>query len=184
MISWKKVIGASTLLVAGAGCAWAQAVPGTASHAFAVTNTPATNTYQPVSFATLAAFPLKVDWRVNPTNSAFDTLRREGEIPATVKAFHGKKVSVQGYVKPLKQDASGMTEFLLMRDHALCCQTNIPQINEWVHVRVNGRSVPFAHERQFVVRGILHVGEWRDAGNVVSVYRLAGDEISVAAESR
>jgi hypothetical protein len=139
--------------------------------------------FERISFATLASFPLKVDWLVNPTNSALDTLRRTGEIPALVKALDGKKVSVQGYVKPLKQDASGVTEFLLMRDHALCCQTNVPQINEWIHVRMEGRSVPFAHERQFTVRGVLQVGELRGAGNVVSVYRLAGDEIIAGAES-
>jgi hypothetical protein len=148
------------------------------------TNTPAASGYEPISFETLAAFPIKVDWVINTTNSAFDTLRREGEIPAPIQALHGKKVSVQGYLKPLKQDVNGVTEFLLMRDHALCCQTNIPKINAWVHVRMKGPSVPFVHERQFVVRGMMHVGELRSAGNVVSVYRLAGDEIIAVAESR
>jgi hypothetical protein len=135
-----------------------------------------------ISFETLAAFPIKVDWMMNLTNSALDTLRREGEIPALVKALDGKNVTVKGYLKPLKQDSKGVTEFLLMRNHALCCQTNVPQINEWIHVRMTGTSVPFAHERQFVVRGVLQVGELRDAGNVVSVYRLKGEEITVVPE--
>jgi hypothetical protein len=178
-----------TLLFWWAAPCMAQAEQQADASSLAVTNPVAesasgTGAFERISFATLGAFPLKVDWRINPTNSALDTLRREGEIPVLVKALNGKKVSVQGYLKPLKQDVSGVTEFLLMRDHGLCCQTNIPQINEWVHVRMTGRSVPFAHERQFVVRGVLEVGELRDAGNVVSVYRLAGDEIIAAAESR
>ena len=140
----------------------------------------ATNSYERISFETLAAFPIKVDWLINPTNSALDTVNRKGEIPALVKALNGKKVSVQGYIKPLKQDADGVTDFLLMRDHALCCQTNIPQINEWVHVRMTGRSIPFAHERQFTVSGVLQVGELLGTGNVVSVYRLTGDGITPA----
>ena len=142
------------------------------------TNTPATSGYELISFETLAAFPIKVDWLINVTNSAIDTLRREGEISASIKALNGKKVSVQGYIKPLKQDDSGVRDFLLMRNHALCCQTNIPQINEWVHVRMTGRSIPFIHERQFTVRGVLQVGESLGEGNVVSIYRLAGDEIN------
>lgn len=187
MMSLKIIFRAIALLVGLTSVwerSWAQAVFGPALSAASVTNVPPADAYQPITFATLGAFPLKVDWLINPTNSTLDTLRRTGEIPAHVKALDGKKVSVQGYVKPLKQDASGVTEFLLMRDHGLCCQTNIPQINEWVHVRMSGRSVPFTHERQFVVRGVFQVGELRGAGNVVSVYRLAGDEIIAGAESR
>lgn len=141
---------------------------------------PATVDYQPVSFETLAAFPVKVDWLINPTNSSFDTLRRTGEIPAAIQSLHGQKVELRGYLKSLQQDAGGMREFLLMRGHALCCQTNIPQINEWVHVRMTGPSLPFVPESLFTVRGVLAVGEAMGTGNVVSLYRLAGEEISAA----
>lgn len=140
--------------------------------------------YQQVSFETLAAYDIKVDWLINPTNSSLDTVRREGNIPDSVRLLHGKKVTLQGYIKPLKQDNGGVMDFLLMRNHALCCQTNIPQINEWVHVRMTGRSIPFAHERRFIVRGELQVGEKLGAGNVVSVYRLIGEEIIAGSEAR
>ncbi len=140
----------------------------------------ATGGYESVSFETLAAYDIKVDWLINPTNSSLDTVRREGNIPDSVRLLHGKKVTLQGYIKPLKQDVGEAMEFLLMRDHALCCQTNIPQINEWVHVRMTGQSVPFAHERQFTVSGVLQVGELLGTGNVVSVYRLTGDGITPA----
>lgn len=145
-----------------------------------ITNTMTGLVYQPVVFETLASFPIKVDWLMNPTNSAFDTLRREGNIPAVVQALDGKNVTVQGFLKPLQQDVGGVTEFLLMRNHALCCQTNIPQINEWIHVRMTGRSVSFAHEREYSVQGVLQVGELRSPGNVVSIYRLSGEEIVTA----
>jgi hypothetical protein len=147
------------------------------------TNAAVTTDYQSVGFETLAAYAIKVDWLVNPTNSAFDSLRREGNIPDTIKALHGKKVALQGYLKPLQHGSDGVKEFLLMRNHALCCQTNVPQINEWIHVRMTGPSLPFAHERQFTVCGVLEVGEVLGAGNVVSVYRLTGDKISAAPET-
>ncbi len=147
-------------------------------------NAAATNTsagaFVPVSFETLAAFPIKVDWLINPTNSSFDTLQQEGEIPGSIKALQGTSVALQGYMKPLKQDAAGVSEFLLMRDHALCCQAKIPQINEWVHVRMLGRRAPFAHERLLTVRGRLQVGGLLGAGNVVSVYRLDGTDLTVS----
>ncbi len=170
----------AALLLAGGGCVHnkpghpAKVVGGPASAAATATS------YQPVGFETLAAFPLKVDWLMNPTNSSFDTLRRTGEIPAAIQALHGQKVELRGYVKSLQQDAGGMREFLLMRGHALCCQTNIPQINEWVHVRMTGPSLPFVPETLFTVSGVLAVGEAMGAGNVVSVYRLTGEQISLA----
>lgn len=143
-----------------------------------------TNTdFQPLGFDVLASYPIKVSWLMNPTNSSFDTLRREGEIPGPIQALNGRKVAVQGYLLPLQQDAGGVREFLLMRDHGMCCRTNVPQINEWVHVRMQGKSLPFTHERQFLVRGELQVGEKLGAGNVVSVYRLSGEEISFAPEA-
>lgn len=136
--------------------------------------------YQSVSLATLAAYPLQVDWLINPTNSAFDTLRRRGEIPAAIQALNGSKVAIQGFIKPLQHDPGGVKEFLLMTTHALCCQTNAARINEWMHVRMTGPSLPYGHDSQYIVRGELQVGELLGAGNVVSVYRLTGEQISLA----
>jgi hypothetical protein len=116
----------------GSGCVHSESIspPLAATSPIAPPVTAAVPDYQPVSFETLAAFPLKVDWLINPTNSSFDTLRRTGEIPAAIKSLHGQKVELRGYLKSLQQDAGGMREVLLMRGHALCCQTNVPQINE------------------------------------------------------
>ena len=178
MVKPTVLMGALALLP-GSGCVHAELTSNPRAAIVSISPPVATvaRDYQPVNFETLAAFPIKVDWLINATNSAFDTLRRKGEISANIKALNGRKVSVQGYIKPLKQDDSGVRDFLLMRNHALCCQTNIPQINEWVHVRMTGRSIPFIHERQFTVRGVLQVGESLGEGNVVSIYRLTGDEI-------
>ncbi len=182
---------ATVAIVLGSGCAQMDSKPKPASGTAVIgTPAPAGNVpavplvaappaYQPVRLEALAAYPLRVDWLMNPTNSAFDTLRRRGEIPAAIQALNGTKVAIQGYVKPLQHDAGGVKEFLLMTTHALCCQTNAPRINEWVHVRMTGPSLPYGHDAQYIVRGELQVGEVMGAGNVVSVYRLTGDEISL-----
>ena len=186
-----KLSRVTRLFVLNAVFAWGCCVPGLAgsSPTNTVTSNPrsaggSTNAalmdYPSVNFETLAGYAIKVDWLINPTNSAFDSLRRDGNIPDPIKALHGKKVTLQGYIKPLQHDASGVREFLLMRNHALCCQTNVPQINEWVHVRMKGPSLPYGHGSQYIVRGELQVGEVLGAGNVVSVYRLTGEQISLA----
>lgn len=182
---------AAVAIVLGSGCAQVESKQNHSSGA-AVRGAPppvvvpavplaeATPVYQAVRLETLAAYPLQVDWIINPTNSAFDTLRRRGEIPAAIQALSGTKVAIQGYLKPLQHDSGGVKEFLLMTTHALCCQTNAARINEWVHVRMAGPSLPYGHDSQYIVRGELQVGEVMGAGNVVSVYRLRGDEISLA----
>jgi hypothetical protein len=43
---------------------------------------------------------------------------------------------------------------------------------------MTGPSLPFVQESLFTVRGVLEVGEVMGTGNVVSVYRLRGEEIS------
>ncbi len=126
----------------------------------------------PITFETLGGFAIKVDWVMNATNSAFDTLKKEGEIPEKIRSLQGKKVSISGFMKPLKQDTGVASEFLLMRYFSTCCEGKTPQINEWLHVRTTGKAIPLANERMLAVRGVLQVGEKFGAGNVVSIYRL------------
>ena len=139
--------------------------------------------FNPLTFETLAAFQIKVDWVMNATNSAFDTLKKEGEIPEKIRSLQGKKVSISGFMKPLKQDTGVASEFLLMRYFSTCCEGKTPQINEWLHVRTTGKAIPLANERMLAVRGVLQVGEKLGAGNVVSIYRLEEAELETMSSS-
>lgn len=95
---------------------------------------------------------------MNPTNPAFDSLKRVCEIPPSVKSLSGKQASVQGYIKPLKRESNGCIEFLLLRNYALCCQTNVPKVNEWIHIRMTNGVAAQHLDRSFTVRGVLQVG--------------------------
>jgi hypothetical protein len=86
-------------------------------------------------------------------------------------------------MKPLKQDAGGTSEFLLMRYFSTCCEGKKPQINEWLHVRTTGKAIPLSNERMLAVRGVLQVGEKSGAGNVVSIYRLEEAELETMGSS-
>jgi hypothetical protein len=139
--------------------------------------------FDPLTFETLAAFQIKVEWVMNATNSAFDALKKEGEIPDQIRSLQGKKVSISGFMKPLKQDGGGATEFLLMRYFSTCCEGKAPLINEWIHVRTTAKAVPLANDRMLAVRGVLQVGEKLGTGNVVSIYRLEGAELETMGSS-
>jgi hypothetical protein len=175
----KTIFAFGLVIVATFNAGTAKAEQGTNGVTLSGVKSPVTEKYEPVSFETLSAYQVKVDWQMNPTNSNYDTVKRDGDIPAAVKLLSGKNISVQGYIKPLKQDSNGCVEFLLMRNHGLCCQTNVPKVNEWIHVRMTRGNVTYNHEQLFSVRGVLQVGELLGGGNVISIYQLTADEIAV-----
>ena len=135
-----------------------------------------------ITFEKLGGFEIKVEWVMNPTNSAADSLNREGKIPARLKALDGKKVSIAGYMKPIKQDDSGATEFLLVPNYFTCCDGQNPVVNQWVHVMSPRATIPLSGERPLAVRGVLRVGEKLAGSNVVSIYRLDDAELESVAD--
>jgi hypothetical protein len=120
---------------------------------------------------------------MNPTNSAADTLKREGEIPSRIKALDGKKVSIAGFMKLIKQEAGGATEFLLVPNYSTCCEGQMPVVNQWVHVLSPNKPIPLAGEHPLAIRGVLRVGEKLAGSNVVSIYRLDEVEIETMSSS-
>src|SRR3954466_16129159 len=54
----------------------------------------------------------------------------EEQIPATVKAWSGKKAIVTGFMLPVKMDNGLVTEFLLVKDAMMCCYGAVPNMNE------------------------------------------------------
>jgi hypothetical protein len=140
--------------------------------------------FQKITFEEIGAFPIKVEWVMNLTNSAADSLKRDGEIPARVKALDGKRVSIAGFMKPIKQEEGGAAGFLLVKDYSTCCEGTLPKINEMIHVQMASNSIPQAGEQIFAVRGVFQVGEKLGAGNTVSIYRLEGAELEVVDSRR
>jgi hypothetical protein len=139
---------------------------------------PAKN-FLPIRFETLGNFEIKVEWVMNPTNSAADSLKKEGEIPARVKALDGKKISIAGFMKPIKQDVGGSTEFLIVPNYFTCCEGEKPRVNQWLHVVSPQAPIPLANDRPLAVRGVLRVGEKLSGSNVVSIYQLENVELEL-----
>lgn len=100
------------------------------------------------------------------------------ELPAEVKALHGKQVAIEGFMSPLAFDAGGVKEFSLVKDPSFCCFGMIPQMNHWIHVVMpEGQRTEFYSFDPIAVYGVLEVGEQYEDGYVVSLYRMVADKV-------
>jgi len=79
---------------------------------------------------------------------------------------------------PLKVENGRVTEFLLLRDQLMCCFGAVLKINEWVSVKTIGTSVKAIRDQPVTISGKLHVGEMRENGCLVGIYRMDGEKLA------
>lgn len=100
------------------------------------------------------------------------------QIPASVKSWSGKKAIVTGFMLPVKMDGGLVTEFLLVKDPMLCCYGVMPNMNEWVVVRMNkGAAVKPTMDVPLSFYGELKVGAMYENGYMTGVYLLEGEKM-------
>ena len=109
------------------------------------------------------------------TNAAPGADKADEQIPAAVKAFDRKRVSVKGFMLPLKVEAGVVKEFLLMKDQSMCCYGNMPKITEWISVKSKG--VKPIMDQPVSVEGRLRVGALRENGYLVGLYEMDGERL-------
>ena len=132
-----------------------------------------------VGFDQLSGFPFEVtDQMVDaPTNAAAASLKTLAQIPDGIKALNDKEVSVRGYMLPMNFHAGLATDFLILRNQSMCCYGVLPKITEWVNVRMIGKGVKPIMDEPVTVCGTFHVGDVRERGDLVGIYRLDGEKI-------
>jgi len=172
-------MGASFLVTAEIYAADASAAPvPAASSASAAGNAgpEEINGYLKIGFDRLSGFPF------NP--AAYDSAKPEApppsaaaQIPDRVKQFDGKKAVVTGFMLPVKTDKGLVTEFLLMKDPMMCCYGVVPQINEWIVVRMTNDGVQALQDVPLSFYGKLHVKEQYDNGYLSGIYLLEGEKM-------
>jgi hypothetical protein len=133
-----------------------------------------TGDYTEVSFDLLANFTFEVPAGVQPTN-AVET-EAAGQIPAAVKAFDQKKVSLKGFMLPLKVDDGVVTEMLIMKDQSMCCYGAVPRINDWVSVKMKKGGVKSVMDEAVTLYGKLRVGEMLENGYLIGIYEMEQDD--------
>jgi hypothetical protein len=101
----------------------------------------------------------------------------EEQIPATVKAWNGKKAIVTGFMLPVKMQDGLVTEFLLVKDPMMCCYGVVPNMNEWVVVRMVKGGVKPLMDTPISFYGELKVGAMFENGYMTGVYLLEGERM-------
>ena len=103
-------------------------------------------------------------------------LTADGQIPEPIKELNNKKISLRGFMLPLKVEGGLVTEMLIMKDQSMCCYGATPRINEWVSVKMKGGVKPLMDE-PVTLMGTLKVGETRENGYLVGIYAMDGDKM-------
>ena len=100
----------------------------------------------------------------------------EEQIPANVKGWNGKKAVITGFMVPVKMEKGLVTEFLLMRNTMACCYGAVPNMNEWVIVKMKKGVAPMMDVPvQFY--GELKVGAMFENGYMTGLYELEGERM-------
>lgn len=101
------------------------------------------------------------------------------EIPQKVQALEGKRVCVRGYMLPTKLESGLVREFLLIRNSMLCCYGVMPNPNEWIVVKMQGKPIASLMDTPLYLYGTLHVGQFYDQGIFAGLYQVDGEKISL-----
>ena len=100
----------------------------------------------------------------------------EEQIPPLVKSWNGKKAMITGYMVPVKMDKGLVTEFLLMRNTMACCFGTVPNMNEWVIVKMKKGVQPMM-DVPVAFYGELKVGAMFENGYMTGLYELEGERM-------
>ena len=133
--------------------------------------------YSAVGFDKLASYNFDVPDDGPVTNQTAVPDKADEQIPTAVKAFNRKKVSIKGFMLPLKVENGTVTEFLILKDQSMCCYGNVPKITEWVSVKTAGKGVKPIMDVPVSIEGTLHVGAMRENGYLVGIYQMDGDKM-------
>ncbi len=105
----------------------------------------------------------------------------EEQIPAAVKAWSGKKAIVTGFMLPTKLEGGKAVEFLLMANQMACCYGTVPNMNDWVIVRMP-KGVPIVQDVPIAFRGTFRVNPTFESGYMTGIYQLEAEGPGQVAE--
>jgi hypothetical protein len=141
--------------------------------------------YLTANFDTLASFGFEIsDELLGPVtnNIAAVVAKTDAMIPKSVHALNNQSVAIKGFMLPLKVESGLVTELLIMRDQSMCCYGVTPKINEWVSVKMKDKGVKAVMDQPVTLFGMLRVGEARENGYLVGIYRLEGEKMEAPEE--
>lgn len=156
-----------------------------AGNAPAVTSSPKPGKpgdYLPVSFAYLSSFDYDVPDPFSMKNmKEEDHKKLSDQIPEYIRKLDKTKVALSGFMVPIDIIDEGVKTFILTSNQMMCCFGQMPWYNEWVFVEMpDGKPATFHNDIPVTVDGVLEIGEEIEDGFVISLFRMKGDQISLA----
>ena len=134
--------------------------------------------------APVATHPSSPDDGETPVKLKFETLGgwkfAEGKtpIPEEVRRRDGKLVEITGFMLPLNENVN-ITKFIVIQSLWGCCFGQTPAVNHIIVVTMEpGKTVEFCPD-MVRVTGRFSVGETREDGYLVSIYRIEGKSVVV-----
>src|SRR5688500_7484213 len=124
--------------------------------------------YATVGFEQLSGYQIEISDDLLGPQTNKTVLTADGQIPEPIKELNNKKISLRGFMLPLKVEGGLVTEMLIMKDQSMCCYGATPRINEWVSVKMKGGVKPLMDE-PVTLMGTLKVGETRENGYLVGI---------------
>lgn len=132
--------------------------------------------YLKLGFEQLASYPFNPPNFDPAANPQVTPPTGEEQIPAQVKGWNGKKAVITGYMVPVKMEKGLVTEFLLMRNTMACCFGTVPNMNEWVIVKMKQGVQPMM-DVPVSFYGSLKVGAMFENGYMTGLYELEGERM-------
>jgi len=134
-----------------------------------------------LDFVRLSGFPFEVttqmaDGAKDPVSASAAT---RAKIPESVQALDNRFVAIRGFLLPLRTNNGLTIEFLLLRNQNMCCFGSVPKINEWVCVQPAGEGVKPIMDQPITIIGRLRVGEIRENGYLVGIYRMDNAQVYI-----
>ena len=115
-------------------------------------------------------------------NLSFNTLKswtyveHKTPIPGFIKNLDGQYAQMAGFMMPLSQTREA-TDFVLVQFLFGCCYGQPPAVNHVVLVKMANGKKSQVYSVPICVRGRFHVGEVREDGYLVSLYRLEAESV-------
>jgi hypothetical protein len=98
------------------------------------------------------------------------------QIPADVKGWNGKKAMITGFMLPTKLENGKAVEFLIMANQMACCFGTVPNMNDWVVVRMP-KGVSVIQDTPISFYGTLKVGAMYENGYMTGIYEMDAERM-------
>ncbi len=129
--------------------------------------------YARIAYSQLAGFKFHPPPQpIAPEKPPPDVLK---QVPPSIRKLDGRKVVLTGYMLPLRLENGLATEFFFLSSPSACCYGIIPEMNEWMLVRMRGEGLPPIQDVPMFLAGRLHVRARWDDGYLVGIYDLEGE---------